>query len=710
MAYNDQTVAINPDGDGNSVFYSDQNPTINGQYIGGGYIFGADGNCSGHASAKIIYGIHHVASNNGYYIMNDERMFNCSDTFTTQQVINGSGQWVGGNIYLQGDGYITRSSSSTKISIWAGGTYQGGQIDYYGGGGQTNCGTLIFRTGVNGDTAPQPERMRISNDGNVGIGSTNPTNILHLCKSSGNISLTLQTGNNYGYVYNDGTNIGFASDIGSTGLKFIVNRNSPDSSMLINSNGTVGIGSSTPTLSQTGVGLHICGGSNAGLRLDANSTGWGYVEFYRGCTAKYMQGYRDVNGFFRITPGNSLGSCLGISMNPSGYVGIGVCETPKQQLEVHGNILLGANDVSTFIHGGSNVAVSADGALLFVSDSNTTTGSPDSDIIFGGGSGIDTDANRSFDYFNAYPSNAPRCEWMRIRYDGKVGIGTASPSVKLSVEGAGNDVETIARFNNQVNCTTRIWLRNSSHSAYWGLSSTATADTLATGMVAGAMTLGFGNNYPIQFWNGTGTSSVKMTIDSAGLVGIGTNSPTDKLHVIGADSGITICSPSASRPVFSLYNGSSLMLKLSANGTYGAIADNSGSDVMYFKGGCVSIGTSSPSYKLHVNGSFYSAGSSVDYKQNICQYNTDSCMFMKLNPVTYQYKDEWCHLGKELKSGTQIGLIAEDTAEIYPELAVLVNEEENKVVRNVDYEKLSIILLSEVQKLRKEVDNLKNNK
>ena len=124
--------------------------------------------------------------------------------------------------------------------------------------------------------------------------------------------------------------------------------------------------------------------------------------------------------------------------------------------------------------------------------------------------------------------------------------------------------------------------------------------------------------------------------------------------------------------------------------------------------GNVGIGTSSPSYKLHVNGTFYAAGSSQDYKQSICNYNTDSCMFMKLKPVTYQYKEEYCHLGKELKSGTQIGLIAEEVAETYPELAILVNEEENKVVRNVDYEKLSVILLSEVQKLRREVEDLKH--
>jgi len=75
---------------------------------------------------------------------------------------------------------------------------------------------------------------------------------------------------------------------------------------------------------------------------------------------------------------------------------------------------------------------------------------------------------------------------------------------------------------------------------------------------------------------------------------------------------------------------------------------------------------------------------------------------------TYQYKEEYCHLGKELKSGTQIGLIAEEVAESHPELAILVNEEDEKVVRNVDYEKLTIILLSELQKLRQEVDQLKN--
>jgi hypothetical protein len=126
--------------------------------------------------------------------------------------------------------------------------------------------------------------------------------------------------------------------------------------------------------------------------------------------------------------------------------------------------------------------------------------------------------------------------------------------------------------------------------------------------------------------------------------------------------------------------------------------------------GGVGIGTSTPgTYKLNVNGTFYSAGSSLEYKTDITTLDIDTNKILELRPVTYQYKDEYKHLGKELKSGTQIGLIAEEVAEVFPELAMMKEDEDGEIrVRNVDYEKLSILLLSEIQKLRKEVNELKN--
>ena len=202
----------------------------------------------------------------------------------------------------------------------------------------------------------------------------------------------------------------------------------------------------------------------------------------------------------------------------------------------------------------------------------------------------------------------------------------------------------------------------------------------------------FGRN--ISFTSHTGTRYLDVT--SAGNIGIGTCTPSEKLHLYSA---------SAVEIRFENSTISSYLRNQSDNFNFYI---NGAERMRITSAGCVGIGTTTPSYRLHVNGTFYAAGSSQDYKQSICNYNTDSCMFMKLKPVTYQYKEEYCHLGKELKSGTQIGLIAEEVAETYPELAILVNEEENKVVRNVDYEKLSVILLSEVQKLRREVDDLKH--
>jgi hypothetical protein len=246
----------------------------------------------------------------------------------------------------------------------------------------------------------------------------------------------------------------------------------------------------------------------------------------------------------------------------------------------------------------------------------------------------------------------------------------------------------------------------------------------------GQLAKGTGTGNLIFLTGGNGTSAtVSMTVTCAGLVGIGTGSPESALHVCGplavspTGVGVHMGVDAGGYAGIQLTGGTSqgAYIDFSCTGTdaNGRIIYSNTANSMDFTvcgatrmrivcNGRIGIGTLSPTYSLQVNGTFYSAGSSCEYKTQICNYNTDSCMFMKLKPVTYQYKDEYCHLGKELKSGTQIGLIAEDTAEVFPELAILKEEENEKVVRNVDYEKLTIILLSELQKLRQEVDQLKN--
>ena len=462
------------------------------------------------------------------------------------------------------------------------------------------------------------------------------------------------------------------------------------------SSGFVGIGTASP---------------NYLLDIPSNNNLYLSNLYITGCTLNPILSSGGTGGSMCLQGGGAGEGAIrlqGASSNSNGHISFLTNQVEAMRIITGGNVGIGTSSPSGYGHGGTNrileifncnTSANAQSHIILTSGATTNPGSFGS-ITWAGSNyssanragiiAVSTETGattipQSFMQFYTSDGTSGILERMRITSTGNVGIGTGSPTMPLTFADALGG---------------KILLNANSNNYSIGLAAGVVSVDASMKFTAGCSTPG-----DFTFYRG---STLSMIIACTGNVGIGTTAPADKLHIIGADNGITICSLSANRPVFSLYNGSSLMLKLSANGVYGAIADNSGSDVMYFKGGCVSIGTSTPSYKLHVNGTFYAAGSSQDYKQSICNYNTDSCMFMKLKPVTYQYKEEYCHLGKELKSGTQIGLIAEEVAETYPELAILVNEAENKVVRNVDYEKLSVILLSEVQKLRKEVDDLKH--
>ena len=303
-----------------------------------------------------------------------------------------------------------------------------------------------------------------------------------------------------------------------------------------------------------------------------------------------------------------------------------------------------------------------------------------------------------------------------IKYRGNVGIGTSSPTSPLHLRDNTNGF---------------VGLRIEGSGTYAGSDFIIYASALSPNSADDF--LGFYNNSSTD----GATEGYKLRLFKSGVanflgnIGIGTTSPATNLHIydenaLGRDDMIRLTQGNVNNHAYirsERCNGAMILMGATRNSFDGCIASDSGivwsfcnnpiiigtcnrERVRFASNGSVGIGITSPSYQLHVNGTFYAAGSSQDYKEGICQYNTDSCLFMCLKPKAYQYKEEWKHLGKDLKSGTQIGLIAEEVAESHPELAVLVNEEDNQVVRNVDYEKLSIILLAEVQKLRQEVDQL----
>ena len=86
----------------------------------------------------------------------------------------------------------------------------------------------------------------------------------------------------------------------------------------------VGIGTDNPSLTGSSpTGLHIAGG-NAALKLQNTNNGdWAFVEYADETnTTKFIQGYRDANGYYGIRPGTSLNADPGITVTSDSKIGI----------------------------------------------------------------------------------------------------------------------------------------------------------------------------------------------------------------------------------------------------------------------------------------------------------------------------------------------------------------------------------------------------
>jgi len=92
--------------------------------------------------------------------------------------------------------------------------------------------------------------------------------------------------------------------------------------------------------------------------------------------------------------------------------------------------------------------------------------------------------------------------------------------------------------------------------------------------------------------------------------------------------------------------------------------------------------------------------SSRRFKDDIADMGEASSALMKLRPVTFHYKSDQNPAGRRL----QYGLIAEDVAEVYPDLVVYDSDGKPETVR---YHLVNALLLNEVQKQHREIEELK---
>lgn len=102
-------------------------------------------------------------------------------------------------------------------------------------------------------------------------------------------------------------------------------------------------------------------------------------------------------------------------------------------------------------------------------------------------------------------------------------------------------------------------------------------------------------------------------------------------------------------------------------------------------------------------GSSVTTSSALRFKNTINDLNLENNIIMKLRPVSYYYNKDTGY-GDNLR----YGFIAEEVMEFAPEL-IEMDPEDNSLCNSIYYNSIISLAVAEIQKLRKELDELKSN-
>jgi hypothetical protein len=379
------------------------------------------------------------------------------------------------------------------------------------GGG---LGQLAFGNSSDGGTTFN-ERVRITEAGSVGIGTTSPSAILEL-NAGTNTDLRVNTSAS-GYLqvgqFANGAFIGTSStDVTAGILRF---GTGGSENMRISVAGNVGIGTTSPS-----VKLHVV--SSAGsilesLRLQNDSTnatsGRGTQISFRGTSGGLLGTISAVTQ----TTANDQG---GFSFSANGATGVHTFltnGTERVRIDSSGNVGIGTTAPLAKVHSQVNTFTTADMVAykaynnqavgVYANFQNSATGTAITDGFLIGINDSEDVVLSNYEATNMLFLTSAT-ERMRIDSSGNVGIGTTSPAQKLDVVGnglftSGGDVLTL-KYSSDAGSVRLAW-KNVAGTTLWD-------------MVGGTV-----NRQDELAIRRAGTSV--MYFDNANNVGIGTTSP-----------------------------------------------------------------------------------------------------------------------------------------------------------------------------------------
>lgn len=330
---------------------------------------------------------------------------------------------------------VTNSTNSNFLGLWSGHTTTLDPAIAYPSTGALRFGTWTS-IGVGWS-----EKMRISLDGKVGIGTTGPTNLLHIAGTGASFyPMKLESSSNQqvGMEIRNTARIwliGNTLDNNGDGKLFIHDQSATATRLVIDTAGKVGIGCSNPAQL-----LEVRGSTNARIRVATTagsstatfetskyqSNDTASIAFMTGETADWDIADRDSeNLYFRSTPASP--NVRMMIRKSDGFVGIGGVSSPTELLSVARDLGTGYNRVASFL--------------------NTNTGATDTFIGIGKGTSTDDGIAIGWD-------SANNALWMGVNGDGcgtgivqkrggRVGIGTTNPQTALHVYGGGSGASGI---------------------------------------------------------------------------------------------------------------------------------------------------------------------------------------------------------------------------------------------------------------------------
>ncbi len=232
---------------------------------------------------------------------------------------------------------------------------------------------------------------------------------------------------------------------------------------------------------------------------------------------------------------------------------------------------------------------------------------------------------------------------------------------------------------------------NSALGAYALLSNTTASGNTAVGSVALYSNTSGGSNTAI------GESASEANTTGAANTSVGSqalyNNTTGSSNIaIGQDAGANITGN------YNIDIGNTGFTSDS-----GAIRiGTSGSETSFFAAGIDGV-TVSGGVEVFINssGQLGTVNSSLRFKEDVHDMGGASSAIFRLRPVTYRYKQPYADGSKPI----DYGLIAEEVAEVYPDLVVKGPDGQ---IQTVQYQKLTPMLLNELQKQHRLFEQMAN--